>query len=430
MKNKIDLENIEKIKLPTLYNMRPGKYIFILLIILLTIASFILFVLPGLYNSGTYVTFTSEYTNVGVLLDGKYVGSTENNTIYLEDGTYEAEYIKESEVISKDTITIKKSVFFTLFNKPTQEVSLIITPSEDILNLSYNRTISDLVISSQIIDEEFTPSPIITYFALDAVASNVKDVKDEILTITSFITTQALLEDLNNALSILDNNNISYTCDSFTSLYNSLLNEKEVKLQDNTVLATNYINNVKFEAIDYQLDDNVNISLDSFKVMKNLVTEYEYSQFLLDNPKWNLENKEELIKNNLVDSAYLDTVYIGTSYNTNRPIVNISYNAALAYIDYINEKNNRNFRLLNESEAEIFIANGANLNKYFLTDSTYVPNKNHNKEIYELCENLTNTNMIIKGTPALGVKYYEKGLIAKDTCSEFVSFVLTEDING
>ena len=56
--------------------MRPGKYILIVLIILILIIFFLLGLLPGIINGGRYVSFNSSLSNVGVIIDDKYIGNT------------------------------------------------------------------------------------------------------------------------------------------------------------------------------------------------------------------------------------------------------------------------------------------------------------------------------------------------------------------
>ena len=88
------LPEVEPVRLPVLFGMRPGKYILILLIAAVILIFFLLGILPGIVRGGRYISFETSYSDVGVILDGQYIGSSEGSRIFVSSGSHEAEYIK------------------------------------------------------------------------------------------------------------------------------------------------------------------------------------------------------------------------------------------------------------------------------------------------------------------------------------------------
>nr|WP_241766517.1 SUMF1/EgtB/PvdO family nonheme iron enzyme [Borrelia coriaceae] len=65
-----------------------------------------------------------------------------------------------------------------------------------------------------------------------------------------------------------------------------------------------------------------------FLIQNKNVTKAEYQKFLNENPKWTLNNKDNLIKKELVDESYLKTF---KQMSSNEDITHISYHAAIEY---------------------------------------------------------------------------------------------------
>ena len=108
------LPEVEKVVLPKFLGMRPGKYILIALVIVILILFFLIGILPGILNGGRYVSFNSELSNVGIILDEKYIGSTEGSRIFVPSGEHKVEFIKDSEVIYSETLKIDHPIVLTL----------------------------------------------------------------------------------------------------------------------------------------------------------------------------------------------------------------------------------------------------------------------------------------------------------------------------
>ena len=85
------------------------------------------------------------------------------------------------------------------------------------------------------------------------------------------------------------------------------------------------------------------------------ITKAEYQMFLNENPKWKLNNKDNLIKEELVDERYLKHF---EKMPSNEDITDISYNAALEYAKWYS----------------------SNLPKGFTARLPYLKNGNYTKE--------------------------------------------------
>lgn len=84
--------------------------------------------------------------------------------------------------------------------------------------------------------------------------------------------------------------------------------------------------------------------LRAFNVSKYLVTNFEYLQFLLD------------VKHGEVPSSWPFGIF--QAWNSNHPVYTISYESVLSYIEWLNKKTKRKFRLLTEAEWEYAASNG------------------------------------------------------------------------
>ena len=218
------LPEVEQVVLPNVLGMRPGKYILIALIVVILLLIFLLGILPGIISSGRYISFNSNLADVGIILDGKYIGSTEGSRIFVSSGKHNVEYIKNSEKIADDVISVDKPIFLTLLIKRTMNVDVPNVGNQEIYNKSLENTLYNIVSYSQVVDysDFYNYPPLITNLAKDAVACNISDVSKEFFLLLNFITSDVLKADLDNALIILEQNNISYKTANFTNLYNML----------------------------------------------------------------------------------------------------------------------------------------------------------------------------------------------------------------
>ena len=220
MKKDGKLVDVESVRLPSFGPLRPGKYILIFLITVILLAVFLLFFLPGIVKGGRYVTFTSSMSSVGVIIDGEYTGSTSGTNYFIESGSHEAEYIKNGITIGKETLEIDHPVFATLFIRRTQTVNIVPTQEEGLYESIFDSTLEDVVSYSAVLsyDETYNYPPLYTSYAMDVSAIGIRDVSSDFHLLSSFVTTEEMLEDLKAAAAILDKNGIKYSTADLTVL--------------------------------------------------------------------------------------------------------------------------------------------------------------------------------------------------------------------
>ncbi|HKL57852.1 MAG TPA: hypothetical protein VJ854_05575, partial [Sphaerochaeta sp.] len=117
MKRHIELPQVKEVQLPHFLGMRPGIYIFTLLIVATVLIVFLIGFLPGTIKGGRYVTFTSALAQTGVSIDGTYLGGTPYQ-FFVPSGDHEVTFTKGGIPIQKTTLTIDHPLFLTwLFHR-------------------------------------------------------------------------------------------------------------------------------------------------------------------------------------------------------------------------------------------------------------------------------------------------------------------------
>ena len=368
MKKDGKLVDVESVRLPSFGPLRPGKYILIFLITVILLAVFLLFFLPGIVKGGRYVTFTSSMSSVGVIIDGEYTGSTSGTNYFIESGSHEAEYIKNGITIGKETLEIDHPVFATLFIRRTQTVNIVPTQEEGLYESIFDSTLEDVVSYSAVLsyDETYNYPPLYTSYAMDVSAIGIRDVSSDFHLLSSFVTTEEMLEDLKAAAAILDKNGIKYSTADLTVLDSLISGNGENT--DCTLLSpsgkAHYTSDgfYSYSGESFTMGVNgkvsiqtmntlpVTVSTSDFDIAQFYVTEYEYALFTKENPYWAKDNLETLIADGMADEYYLAGITLSTAYVSNLPVRNISWYAADAYCRWLSEKTGTAYRMPSEAE--------------------------------------------------------------------------------
>lgn len=373
-KKKITLPEVEEVKLPVLFGLRPGKYILILLILVILALVFLFGFLPGIVNGGRYVHFNSSYSYVGVIVDDIYIGSTEGSRFFIPSGKHNVEYLKNGDVVFNESIEIDHPVFMTMLFKRTMDIDVNIPEETKIYEKSLSLALEDLPLYSVVTEypSAYNYRPIFTMLAKDAVSAGIKDVADDLLLEALFITTEEMFEDYKQAKELYQKNSINYKSeklikledaleklfDGTTPRYNGEIyfpNLSPVKTQDgyryeSTLFTIGKEQDNAFSSIS---EYPVNVSLPAFTLAEKLVSEYEYALFIKENPYWAKDNIDEIVKDGMADEYYLAGIFPTTNVKSDKPIRNISYYAAKAYADWMKKTTGKNYRLPTEAELEL-----------------------------------------------------------------------------
>ena len=364
MKGKRKLVEVEPVRLPEKFGMRPGKYILLMLIAAVVLIVFLLFFLPGIVNGGRWTRFTGELTDVGVIVDGTYVGSTGTTEYFIPSGHHEVEYIKNGITISSADLDVDHPLFGTLFFHRMLEVHVETMNVQGLYDSILEHTLQDLVAYSGVLEFDgfYDCPPLYSDFAKDVVALGIVDVSQDFLLLSLFATSAELIADLEKAVSILEENEIGYECVDILMARN--LAEGEGVATDTAMPQLTYAEATQvddgflhYDAASFSMGDGVgmntlpvDVTTFGFDIAADMVSEYEYALFIEDNPYWAKSNIEQLMADGMVDEYYLAGIDPSTFYHSTSPIRNISWYAADAYCRWLGETTGESFRLPTEAE--------------------------------------------------------------------------------
>ncbi|MCR5732595.1 MAG: formylglycine-generating enzyme family protein [Sphaerochaetaceae bacterium] len=465
-KKKITLPEVEEVKLPKLFGMRPGKYILILLILVILVLTFLIGFLPGIINGGRYVHFESPYSDVGVIVDDIYVGSTEGSRFFLSSGNHKIEYIKSGDVVLSEELEIDHPIFLTLLFKRTLEKDVAISQDTKIYEKALSLALEDLPLYSAVTDypSAFNYRPVLTNLAKDAVSAGVKDVSKDLLLEALFITTEKMYEDYKSAKTIYSDNNIKYESNKLDKLDKALekLFNGENPEFDGEILIPNLApvitaDGFKYQATEFTIGNQenalfdsiaqfpVSVKLDTFTLSEMLVSEYEYALFIKANPYWAKDNIDTIVKDGMADEYYLAGIFPTTNIKNDKPIRNISYYAAKAYAEWMKSETGKNYRLPTEAELELasYLSTEEFSSSLLYSDYTQGP-KSLNGGLWELtstaflplsrvadCYDLSNLeigDVVVKGGSFISdpnsVDSYTVGALDRKDTSEYLGFRL------
>ncbi len=359
MKRKRELLEADPVKLGPIFGMRAGKALLIIFTLSIVLLFFLLCMLPGLLKGGKYVSFNSPLTEVGVYLDGTYLGSSAGSRYYITSGEHDVVYVKNSIKIGEERIRISRPVFFTLFSHPSSDIEIVYTDSSELKN-SINRAFLREVSAWSKVTEFKAPvtlPPIFTNYAKDITELNMA-LDDEIwMKAVMHISSAEMLDDYIKACEILSINPIIdgsiFTPDTAPQ-FNRYHDSTKPAAYDESFVT---YGPAEFEMGSYLGDSyplinekRISVSTGKFSIALRPVSEYEYALFTEENPEWSVNNKDNLIKEGLVDENYLRGIVLSTNYISSRPIRNISYYAAASYIEWLSEKDGIEYRLPSEAE--------------------------------------------------------------------------------
>ena len=393
MSRKKQLPEVEPVKLKPFHGIRPGVYILIIWALIILLLAFVLFVLPGLVSNTSYVTFNEPVVGSGVYEDGIYLGSATDGVYKTTGGNHKYTFTYEGEEYGEVESKVKRKVFFTLFSHKPQ----LIVPER-----SYNDEVKEKVVSAFIRDvtsysavisapDTFHYPPIFSAFASNSVEMSIKDVRDAWLLALSHISSSSLYEDYKVGKEILLKSGILFETEESKELeyyIDALFNGEKVTLEksmeNNILLPTKDGDFFHYEPTIVEMGYSTTLTVESakeapvkvevyeFSIAQNLVTEHDWALFVEENPKWSKDNLETLVEEGLVDSNYLKGITLSPYINSIRPIRNISYYAASAYVEWKSGKDGVIYHI--PTEKEWYTASFSTKDKEYVTSLVYVEN--------------------------------------------------------
>ena len=376
MKRRIVLPEVEAVKLPVLFNMRPGFYLIILYTIFLVVILFCVAYLPGILKGGRYVTFPSPLSETGIVLDGTYLGAADNQ-YFIGSGEHEVTYMKGGTPYASYALDVDHPVFLTWLFHRTKTAD---TPK---LNLSTDKKLEIIRYDLEQIQQA---SAILVYDAVnryEPVFSNlVSDLKildvqketfDQALELALlYSTNETMLLDAQEALQKFQITQTSFIQEIlasakalFTTTNSSVgmpleavaFQKQETSLKAGDLVLPGYLYPQARFVMGTTTDKNYpaineagfKVTTPAFALSTYEISQYQWALFLEENPLWGKANLSSLLEQGLVDEAYLAGISPSTIFVTNKPIHNVSYYATQAFCDWLSEKTGKTVFLPSES---------------------------------------------------------------------------------
>ena len=364
-KNKKELPKVEPVIIRPLFGMKPGLWLSIAYLLAILLLFFAIAILPDIIDGHKRVTFTSAAYNAAVYVDDVYEGGTPF-TRKIASGTHTVSYRVNGYEIDSFTIKVGRPVLFNWLFPRKQSVASTATLTEEAFKAISSELLEDANAYSAILeyDDVHRYNPIFTTYAESIVTSQFAKDTDALQAALLFVDTAEMLEDAKTALEILGVKlEIPYSTLSEGKTVGIEMEEPEVKAKK-TSLKTDFFTIEGFEIPQADFSDGeivydsypavINagkaVHTDAFSIGAYCITEYQYAQFTAQNPQWSLENKENLIAQGLVDDYYLDGVSTSLTTVTNKPVRNISWNAAQAFCTWLTQVSGENVYLPSEAQ--------------------------------------------------------------------------------
>ncbi|WP_215536181.1 SUMF1/EgtB/PvdO family nonheme iron enzyme [Borreliella bavariensis] len=370
-----------EVKLKPILGIVPKVYVFLTTIILLLSLVSLLIIIPKFKNPGAYLKINSNIENTYIYLNEKYIGRTPlNKYINITEGilkakrmgfkTYEQnikihnkffgsynlqinlELIDPEKIIEQRQKELSIMVKIKNTNENTKLIPVFSLISSELKEHPeyIKKFLKDSIpyLNSIEMFKDFLDSYKVVY-SIDQSNSNQEEIWNSLKTNFN-LENRAIfwfLENLDKDLKILTKNKpwikkLTKTLDNENIQLISKNEKINIKLPRFKKINSNKIEKVQ----NYELDSK-NISLKStysikeFLIQEQNVTKYEYQDFLKENPKWTLNNKENLIKEQLVDENYLKNF---NQIGLNEAITGISYFSAMEYANWYSKKLPKGFK--------------------------------------------------------------------------------------
>ena len=359
-------EEMLKVKLKPVLGITPKIYIFFIIIILPLIIPLILIINNKLKNPGAYLKIKTNISNAHVYLNEKYIGRTPLNKY-----TSATKGTLKIQRLGFETYEKKIEIQNSLFKKYNFSIDLKLKDPDKIIaqrqkELSVMTKIKNTnnniklipVFSLLLNDFKNNPEYIIKFFKSSIKYLNSNEIFKDFLKSYKIIyliksnNNKEIWESLQKNLN-LDNRSIIWFFQNldkeqqkqisqetwFKILTEKLKNDNKTLKVKNKKINLHLNNFTKIQSKNIENIQNYKLYLQNIKlkttyhlkeflIQKRNVTKAEYQDFLNKNPKWTLNNKENLIKEELVDESYLKTF---KQMPSDEDITNISYHAAMEY---------------------------------------------------------------------------------------------------
>ncbi len=372
MKRRIELPVVDQVQLPHIFGLRPGVLILGVLLVVLVAAIFFIAFFPGIIKGGRYVTFRGQLRDSGVLVDGTYLGATDYQ-YFIESGNHEVQLIKAGVPYASYTLEVDHPVFLTwLFHRTQESVAPSFTLDEEKRSTITRFNLQEIAAASAILsyDEVTRYRPVFSTLVHDMQAMGVEDSAALNLALR-YISNERMLEDAKSALETVEltpeQSKLLASAEQVVKQSMGRTNEPSLPVPDVTAQKREIssgsfsLQGFSYPASLVALGRGTNgtypevneaaatVQSPDFVLGAAEISQYQWAQFLEDNPYWDTGNIEQLIQDGMVDESYLDGMTISSVFVTSKPVFNVSYYAAQAFCAWASEKTGKEVFLPTEA---------------------------------------------------------------------------------
>lgn len=465
MRRKTELPEVDPVVLKNLGNIRPGAYILIGGIILIILILFIALILPGLTSKKAYARFNINAKGIAIYENGEYIGSSEGSIYTLQNGKHTFTFKYNDIELGTAEVDLKKNIFASLFRRKINEIDFEVNYSLELEEAMKDDFAKDVAKWSAVIDydKSYNFPPLYSEFAYNAKTLGFKDIDDIWLYGAMHVTSDTLYEDYKVGREILqlDNSEIANADKVIDEIFSG--SNKSIKMDDlSSESKPVFVDGFYYYpegTITMGRDINLGypetnlypttVTVEAFSIAATPISEYEYALFVEANPYWAKSNIDNLISDGMVDKNYLAGITLNSKLYTNKPIRNISWNAANAYTEWLSNESGKNVYLPSEAEwtRAALSAEGKPYTKSIIstdrdisspsdmlgqlwefTSSSYIPLAraiDYDKS-EELAAEYPYDDIIIKGgsyiNTASDIDREIIGVLGRNTCSEYAGF--------
>jgi gamma-glutamyl hercynylcysteine S-oxide synthase len=365
-------EKPDQVVLKPLFGITPGRYLLYLYGALLLLILFLLFVLPGIVNSGTRVTFETAAHEAGVgaavFIDERYAGSG-NFTVFLPRGSHAVQADKPGYSEQNLDLAVKGRLFFSLFFPRKEHLVLIpeVKSLEQVLQYNLDQAYAWSFVTEY--SGSYAYPGFFAALCADLSGSALNSSEREILSryyrrAAALVSSPEMFEDYLLGAQLLQEHFGASPEGSWVSERDiNLLRHYYAKTEEGERTETlslpiaavpspavfseernltyegtvySYVEGGRFTNGSTQLGFPPRLDmlrtehlLDDFLIASREVSERDFARFVSMEPFWSADNQDELVSLELADEFYLAGIDLKNP--TDLPVRNISWHAAQAY---------------------------------------------------------------------------------------------------
>lgn len=385
-----------QVTLPVVLGVRPIQYVPVIYAAAVVLFLFFLLVFPNLVAPGARVTIISQPPNAAVFFGDTAYGSTPVE-VFVPAGATRLTLKRPGFPDYTQNITIPNNPVLGLIFPARVQVEATMVPGDSYAIMTrFQRLLSEYSLSAPF-EENRQPPPLFTEVLgdLSAAGLSLEEISSYVIRFLPFVADYYLYRNLRVALSgsepgtLTEERNFwrSRLSTEQTPFFDAWLFSVRPLGEKNALIREGYFGSLKASlslrgdaptlraspvAGFSELSEGLYLfgpqlenppiedpweypymsKLSRVLIQQRLVTQGEYARFIAANPEWAPQNRSDLETRGWADSRYLEDWIDNSPARPNAPVVNIGYDAALAYASWYRAPNGWKARLPYDPEWE------------------------------------------------------------------------------